>query len=58
MEFAVNELSLINVTIELEFTFTSLLAINEVTSVNDLVVVPLFSTLSMILVIFPLTLIH
>ena len=41
MEFAVNELSLINVTIELEFTFTSLLAINEVTSVNDLVVVPL-----------------
>ena len=58
MEFAVNELSLINVTIELEFTFTSLLAINEVTSVNDLVVVPLFSTLSMILVIFPFTLIH
>ena len=58
VEFAVNELSLINVTIKLEFTFTSLLAINEVTSVNDLVVVPLFSTLSMILVIFPLTLIH
>jgi len=58
VELAVNEIAFINVTVKFKFTFACLLSIDEVSSVNDLVVVPLLSSFSVILIIFPLTLIH
>jgi len=58
VELTVNEIALVNISIELKFSFTSLLAIHEVTGILDLIVLPLLGTLAVVHVIEPLTVIH
>jgi hypothetical protein len=58
VELSVNEIALINITIELKFTLASLLAVYEVAGILDLIVLPLLGTLTVIHVIEPLAIVH
>jgi hypothetical protein len=58
MELSVNEVSGIHVAIEFKFTFSSLLTVNKISRVDDLIVIPLLSSLAVICVILPLALVH
>lgn len=58
MELALFEVTVVGVTIELKFAFSSFLTIHKVTSILNLVIFPLLGTLSMVLVIEPLSIVH
>jgi len=58
MEFSIDEVTLIVRSLELESSRSSLLAINEVSGVLDLTLVPDLSTDSVLFVIDPLTIVH
>ena len=58
VEFSINEITLVHVTIEFKFSFAGFLAIYKVSGINNLVVVPLLSSLAVIGVVLPLTLVH
>lgn len=58
MELSINEVSLIDITIEFEFAYTSFLTVDKVSRVLDLVILPLLSALTMVHVVQPLTIVH
>ena len=53
MEHAIEKLSLILATLTRELTHASFLSVNKVTLILDLVIVPILSALSMLLVLLP-----
>lgn len=58
MELTINEITFVVATFKLEPAFTGLLALDEVTCKLDLVIVPGFSTESMLLIVLPLAFVH
>lgn len=58
VELALYEITLIHVSIELEFALSCFLSIDEATCVYNLIVVPLLSSFAVICVILPFTLVH
>ena len=58
MELAVDKLAFVDIAIELELAMTSLLAIDKITCILDLVILPLLGALAMIHVVKPLAIVH
>lgn len=58
MELPIEEIALINISIEFEFALASLLTVLVVASVLNLVVLPLFGALAVILIVEPLAIVH
>lgn len=58
MELSVNEIAFIVSTFELKPALAGLLAFDEVASKLDLVIVPGFCTVAVLLVVLPVALIH
>lgn len=58
MELSINEVTFIYVAIKFELAMACLLAIYEVTSVLNLIILPLFCTFSVIHIVKPFTVVH
>lgn len=58
MELTIYELTFINIAFELKLAVASLLTINKIARVFDLVVLPLLRALAMVHVVQPLTIVH
>ena len=58
MELTVDEFTFVNITIELEFSLASLLTVDKITCVLNLIILPLLGTLSMVHIIEPLAVVH
>jgi hypothetical protein len=58
MELPVQKVSFVDVTVKLKLAFACFLAFDEVSCVDDLVVLPAFSAFAMVLVILPLSVVH
>jgi hypothetical protein len=58
MELPIKKLAFIGASLELEFSFSSFLSIDEVSPINYLFEVPEFNSFSMLHVVLPLTLVH
>lgn len=58
MELSVNEISFIKISVEFKFPLTGFKSINKVTLVDNFIVIPLFSSFSVVCVITPFTFVH
>lgn len=58
VELSLEEFALVEVTFEFESSLSSFLAFDEVTCIDNFVVVPLLSTLSVVHIVQPLSIVH
>ena len=58
MELAIYKITLVNISIEFKLSFASLLAVYKVAGVLNLVIFPLLSTLAVIHIVKPFTIVH
>ena len=58
MELAINKITLVDISIKFKLSFAGFLAVYEVAGVLNLVIFPLFSTLAVIHIVEPFTVVH
>jgi len=58
MELAINKITLVDISVKFKLSFASLLAVYEIAGVLNLVIFPLLSTLSVVHIVEPFTVVH